>query len=159
MKLTHEITIRAPLVKTFAVASNLPRWPEFLPHHRYNRFVSQTPSGGLVRMSCVRSGIKIRSLAEYRIDTENRQLHFHHVKSTLNVVRGMRVVWDFEELPGGLVRVRISHHLDLKWLVIGPAAAGWVAGRFFIDDIAAKTLAGLKRKLEAQESLPAVPLR
>ena len=115
MKLTYEITIRAPLVKTFAVASKLPRWPEFLPHYRYNRFVSQTPSGGLVRTSCVRSGIKIRWLSEYRIDTKNRQLHFHHLKSTLNAVRGTRAVWDFEELPGGFVRIRISHHLDLKW--------------------------------------------
>lgn len=152
MKLTHEIIVRAPLVKTFAVASNLPRWPEFLPHYRYNRFVSQTPSGGLVRTSCVRSGIKIRWLSEYRIDTKNRQLHFHHLKSTLNAVRGTRVVWDFEELPGGFVRIRISHHLDLKWPMIGPAVANWVAGRFYIQDIAAKTLAGLKRKVEAQES-------
>ncbi|MBV9998343.1 MAG: hypothetical protein JO015_04425 [Verrucomicrobia bacterium] len=92
MKLTHEIIIRAPLVKTFAVASNLPRWPEFLPHYRYNRFVAQTPSGGLVRTSCVRSGITIRSLSEYRIDTKNRQLHFHHLKSTLNALRGTRAV-------------------------------------------------------------------
>jgi ribosome-associated toxin RatA of RatAB toxin-antitoxin module len=159
MNLTREIIIRAPLIKTFAVASNLPRWPEFLPHYRYNRFVSQTPSGGIVKMSCVRSGIAIRWLSEYRIDTKNRQLHFHHFKSTLNATRGMRVVWDFEELPGGLVRIRISHHLDPKWPIIGPAVASWVAGRFFIHDIAGKTLAGLKRKVEAQEPLPAVSLQ
>ena len=112
MNLTDEITIRAPLVKAFAVASNLPRWPEFLPHHRYNRFVSQTPSGGIVKMSCVTSWITIRCLSEYRIDTEKRQLHFHHLKSALNVIRGVRVAWDFEELPGRFVRVRIKHHLD-----------------------------------------------
>jgi ribosome-associated toxin RatA of RatAB toxin-antitoxin module len=159
MNLTDEITIRASLIKIFGVASNLPRWPEFLPHYRYNRFISQTPSGGIVAMSCVSSRIKVRWISEYRIDTENRQLHFQHRKSTLNATRGMKVVWYFEELPGGYVRVSISHNLNLKWLNVGPAIAGWAAGRFLIHDIAGKTLAGLRRKVEAQEYLRAIPLR
>jgi hypothetical protein len=158
MNLTDEITIRAPLIKIFGVASNLPRWPEFLPHYRYNRFILQTPSGGIVRMSCVSSRMKVRWISEYRIDTENRQLHFHHRRSTLNATRGMKVVWEFEELPGGFVHVSIHHHLDLKWLKIGSALAGWVAGRFLIHNIAAKTLAGLKRKVEAQEYVSAIPV-
>jgi ribosome-associated toxin RatA of RatAB toxin-antitoxin module len=159
MNLTNVITIRAPLNKIFSVASNLPRWPEFLPHYRYNRFISQTPSGGIVRMACVSSRFTIRWISEYRIDTENRQLLFHHRKSTLNATRGMKVVWDFEELPAGFVRVSIRHDLDRKWLKIGPALANWVAERFFIQDIAGRTLAGLKRKVEAQEYLLAIPLR
>ncbi len=110
-------------------------------------------------MSCVSSRIAVKWICEYRIDTENRQLHFHHRKSTLNATSGMKVVWDFQELPGGYVRVSISHNLDLKWLIVGSALASWVAGRFFIYDIAEKTLAGLKRKVEAQEYLLAIPLR
>jgi hypothetical protein len=85
-------------------------------------------------------------------------LHFHHRQSTLNATRGMEVVWDFEELFGGFIHVSIHHHLDLKWLQIGSALAGWAAGRFLIHDIAGKTLAGLKRKVEAQEYLSAIPL-
>ena len=158
MNLTDEITIRAPLIKIFGVASNLPRWPEFLPHYRYNRFISQTPSGGIVRMSCVSSQMKIRWISDFRIDPENRQLHFHHRQSTLNATRGMKVVWEFEELPGGFVHVSIHHRLDLKWLKIVSALAGWYAGRFLIHDIAKKTLAGLKRKVEAQEYVSAIPL-
>jgi len=160
MNCIDEINVRAPLIKIFSVASNLPRWPEFLPHYRYNRFISQTPSGGIVRMACVSSRITVRWISEYRIDTENRQLHFHHRKSTLNATRGMNVIWDFQELPdGGFVRVSIRHSLDVKWFTIGPALTSWVAGRFLIHDIAGKTLAGLKRKVEAQEYLRAVPLR
>jgi hypothetical protein len=158
MNLTDEITIRAPLTKVFGVASNLPRWPEFLPHYRYNRFIAQTPSGGLVRMSCVSSRIKVRWVSEYRIDTEHRQLHFHHRQSTLNATRGMEVVWDFEEPFGGFVHVSIHHRLDLKCWRIGSALAGWATGRFLIHDIAGKTLAGLKRKVEAQEYISAIPL-
>jgi hypothetical protein len=151
MKFSNDITIRAPLNKVFSVASNLPRWPEFLPHYRYNRFISQTPSGGIVKMACVSSRLTIRWVSEYRIDTENRQLHFRHRRSTLNATRGMKVVWDFEELPAGFVRVSIRHDLDRQWLKIGPALASWIAGRFFIEEIAEKTLLGLKRKVEAQE--------
>jgi ribosome-associated toxin RatA of RatAB toxin-antitoxin module len=159
MTLVDEIIIRAPVIKIFAVASNLPRWPEFLPHYRYNRFISQTPSGGIVRMSCVSSRMTVNWISEYRIDTENRQLHFHHLKSTLNATRGMKVVWDFEELADGFVRVSIRHDLDVKSPLIGRAIARWVAGRFLIHDIAGKTLAGLKRKAEAQEYLRAIPVQ
>jgi ribosome-associated toxin RatA of RatAB toxin-antitoxin module len=157
MNLTDEITIRAPLIKIFGVASNLPRWPEFLPHYRYNRFITQTPSGGIVRMSCVSSRINVRWVSEFRIDTANRQLHFLHRQSTLNATRGMKVLWDFQELPGGFVHVTINHRHEPKRTLIGPALASWAAGRFFIRDIAGKTLAGLKRKVEAQEYLAAIP--
>jgi ribosome-associated toxin RatA of RatAB toxin-antitoxin module len=157
MNLTDEITIRAPLVKIFAVASNLPRWPEFLPHYRSNQFISQTPSGGIVRMSCVSSRIGLTWISEFRIDPANRQLRFLHRKSTLNATRGMKVTWDFEELPGGFVHVTIHHRHDPKWALIGPPLTSWFAGRFFIHDIAGKTLAGLKRKVEAQEYLAAIP--
>ena len=159
MTLLDEIIIRAPLIKIFGVASNLLRWPEFLPHYRYNRFTSQTPSGGVVRMSCVSSRVAVKWISVYRIDTEHRELHFHHVKSTLNATRGMKIVWDFEELPDGFVRVRIKHDLEVKRTTMALAPATWIAGRFLIHDIAAKTLAGLKYKAEAQEYLRAVPVR
>jgi ribosome-associated toxin RatA of RatAB toxin-antitoxin module len=149
MDRTNEITIRAPLNKIFAVAANLQRWPEFLPHYRYNRYISQTPSGGVIKMACIRSGLKTTRISDYRIDPEKRQLHFYHRKSPFT--RGMKVVWDFEELPGGLVRVVISYNLELKWSLIGPAITGWFGGRVYFHDIAEKTLAGLKRKVEAQE--------
>jgi len=159
MNILNEIIIMAPLLKIFGVASNLSRWPEFLPHYRYNRFISQTPSGGVVRMSCVSAKLTVKCIFVYRIDTAHRELHFHHVKSTMNVIRGMKVVWDFEELPDGFVRVRIKHDLEVKWTTMALAPASWIAGRFLIHDIGAKTLAGLKYKTEAQEYLRAVPMR
>ncbi len=157
MNLTDEITIRASLIKIFGVASNLPRWPEFLPHYRYNRFISQTPSGGIVRMACVSSRIKVRWISEFLIDTANRQLHFHHLQSTLNATRGMKVIWNFEEQPGGFVHLSINHQHQRNWVSIGPALTSWAAERFFIHDIAGRTLAGLKHKVEAQEYLAAIP--
>jgi hypothetical protein len=59
---------------------------------------------------------------------------------------------------GWFVHFSIHHRLDLKWWRNGSALAGWAAGRFLIHDIAGKTLAGLKRKVEAQEYISAIPL-
>ncbi len=155
MKQTNEIIIRAPLKKIFTAASDLSRWPEFLPHYRYNRFLSHTPSGGIVKMSCVRSGLPTTWVSQYRIDTQKRQLHFHHLKSALNATAGMNVVWDFEELGDGAVRVTITHDLHRGLPLVGLAASDWLIGKFFIHHIATKTLAGLKRKVEAVT--PAAP--
>ncbi|HVE15559.1 MAG TPA: SRPBCC family protein, partial [Chthoniobacterales bacterium] len=67
------ITIHAPLHKIFLAASDLTRWPEFLPHYRHNRFLSQTPSGGVVKMSSIHAGIPLSGIQEFRIDPERRE--------------------------------------------------------------------------------------
>ena len=71
------------------------------------------------------------------------------------------MVWKFEERPDGGVQVSVTHELELHWPVIGPLLANRILGGFFVQRIAEKTLAGLKRKLEAQQRLSdqlAVPL-
>jgi ribosome-associated toxin RatA of RatAB toxin-antitoxin module len=157
MKQKNEITIRAPFNRIFAAASDVARWPEFLPHYRYNRYLSHTPSGGVVKMSCVRSGIKATWTSQYRIDLEKRELHFRHLKSTWNVTRGMDVIWKFRELGDGSVHVSITHDIQ-RALPLAPRLMDWIVGRFFIHDIASKTLAGLKRKVEARSPLPVLTL-
>jgi ribosome-associated toxin RatA of RatAB toxin-antitoxin module len=158
MKQTNEITVHAPLGKVFAAASDLARWPEFLPHYRYNRFLSHAPSGGVVKMSWVRSGLPATAVCEYRIDTQNRLLHFRHLKSTLNATAGLKAAWSFKELPDGSVRVSITHEFHRKWPLLRLPMKDWIVRRYFIHDIAAKTLAGLKRKVEAQAPLPVLSL-
>ncbi len=57
MKSSYETIIRSPMEKVFLTVADLARWPEFLPHYRYNRFIRQTASSGLVEMSCYRLGL------------------------------------------------------------------------------------------------------
>jgi ribosome-associated toxin RatA of RatAB toxin-antitoxin module len=149
MRTSNVVTIRAPLYQIFTVASDLARWPDFLPHYRYNRFLSSMPWGGIVKMSAVRTVIPTTWISEYRIDAENYQLHFKHLKSALNATRGMIVVWHFAETPDG-VRVEITHDLELHWPLIGGFVGKYIVGLFFIHHIATQTLAGLKRKVENQ---------
>jgi hypothetical protein len=151
MRTSNVITIKAPLHVIYSTASNLERWPDFLPHYRYNRFLSKMPWGGIVQMSAVRTIIPTTWISEYRIDTDKCQLYFKHLKAFLNATRGMIVIWYFTETPEG-VRVEITHDLELRWPLIGGFVGKYIVGLFFIHHIATRTLAGLKRKVESQPS-------
>jgi hypothetical protein len=148
MRTSNVITIQAPLPTIFMYASDLARWPDFLSHYRYNRFISPMPWGGVVKMSAVRTFIPITWISEYRIDTAKPELYFKHLKSAFNATRGMVVVWTFAETPEG-VRVEITHDLELHWPLIGGFVGKYIVGRFFIHHIANLTLAGLKRRVES----------
>ncbi len=151
MYTSNVIVIQAPLERIFRVASDLPRWPDFLPHYRYNRFLSTMPSGGIVKMSAVRTGIPTTWISEYRIDAEKPEMYFKHLRSACNATRGMVVVWHFTPVPEG-IRVEITHDLELHWPLIGGFVSKYIVGRFFIHHIASLTLAGLKRKVEGMSS-------
>ena len=148
MKAAQSITIHAPLQKVFLAAADLTRWPEFLPHYRHNRFFSQTPSGGVVEMSCWHAGIPVIWVSEFRIDARGRELRFTHLRSTLGAIAGTETVWTFTKETDGGVDVTVTHHPAGGWLVVAPHKA---LGRFLLPRITGKTLAGLKRKLEAQQ--------
>jgi ribosome-associated toxin RatA of RatAB toxin-antitoxin module len=151
MRTSNVITIQAPLHVIYSTAADLAKWPEFLPHYRYNRFLSTMPWGGIVKMSAVRTIIPTTWISEYRIDTENCQLYFKHLKSAFNATRGMVVVWHFTPTTDG-IRVEITHDLELHWPLIGGFVGKYIVGLFFIHHIATRTLAGLKRKVESQPS-------
>ena len=148
---SNVIIIQAPLERIFSVASDLPRWPDFLSHYRYNRFLSKMPWGGIVKMSAVRTIIPTTWISEYRIDAQKPEMYFKHLKSAANATRGMVVVWHFKETPEG-VRVEITHDLELHWPLIGGLVSKYIVGLFFIHHIASLTLAGLKRKVEGMAS-------
>ena len=148
---SNAITINAPLERIYNIAADLPRWPDFLPHYRYNRFLSRMPDGGIIKMSAVRSGIPTTWVSEYRVDPATPQLYFKHLKAAFNATKGMIVLWHFTQTPEG-VRVEITHDLELRWPVIGGFVSKYIVGSFFIHHIATRTLAGLKRKVESMPS-------
>jgi uncharacterized membrane protein len=148
MRTSNVITIKAPLHVIYTTASDLPNWPKFLSHYRYNTFLSKMPWGGIIKMSAVRTFIPTTWISEYRIDTEKCQLYFKHLKSAFNATRGMEVIWTFDETPEG-VRVEITHDLELHWPIIGGFVSRYIVGQFFIHHIATQTLAGLKRRVES----------
>ena len=74
------------------------------------------------------------------------EVRFTHLKA---FTKGMHVVWTFTDTPEG-VRVEIVHDLNFRVPALAPLADA-IIGNFFIDAVAARTLACMKAHLEKSE--------
>lgn len=137
--------MQVPRSIIFETAADLSRWPEFLPHYRYIRYFEKSPERNVVKMAAVRSGIPISWVSEQWIDRERCEVRFRHLKA---FTKGMEVVWTFEETGGG-VRVTILHDLEFRIRALAPVADRIIGG-FFIEHIAGRTLACMKKHLETR---------
>ena len=139
--------MQAPRRLIFETAANLELWPKILPHYRYIRYLERGPDRNVVIMAAKRSGIPISWTSEQIIDRERMEVRFHHLKA---FTKGMRVVWTFEQTPGGVV-VKIAHDLQFRIQFLAPLADK-IIGDFFIHNIANKTLRCMKSHLEAMSN-------
>ena len=138
----HEL-MRAPYERVFALAAEVERWPELLPHYRYVRRIPDR-SARHFEMGARRGPIPVRWRAIQRPLPERRRIEFEH---TGGVTRGMQVAWLFEERDGAL-DVSIEHELELGWPLIGGFAADHIVGPQFIEAIAGRTLRRVKELAE-----------
>lgn len=149
----NEIHMAASAERCFAVAADVERWPEILPHYRWVRFHRQDGFGrGLVEMAARRMfgpiGYPVWWMSEMWADDSVPQVRYHHVKG---LTKGMTVEWRFET-TGGSTRVEIVHKWPdgLNWPLVGDVAADRVIGPVFIHHVADRTLAGVKREAERE---------
>jgi ribosome-associated toxin RatA of RatAB toxin-antitoxin module len=143
------IHIRASADRAYAIAADVERWPDFLPHYRWVRFLERREMGGLVDMSAWRRfgplGWPTWWVSEMTLDPGRGRIRYRHVRG---ITGGMDVEWRLHA-DGTGVRVEIVHHwTGPHWPVIGTAAAELVIGPVFIHHIASRTLAGVKRRAE-----------
>jgi ribosome-associated toxin RatA of RatAB toxin-antitoxin module len=144
----NSVLIRAPRERIFQVVSDLARWPERLPHYRFVRFTGKEPGGrDLVHMSARRSGLPISWFSAYEADAERMELRFEHLRAW---TKGMLVVWTLTPTRDG-TRVEIVHDLGFRVPVLAWLCEPIIGG-FFIDNIAARTLATFKQIIERAES-------
>jgi hypothetical protein len=136
--------MHAPFERVFALAADVERWPELLPHYRYVRRLPDTAERHF-EMGARRGPIPVRWRAIQRPLPAERRIEFVH---TGGVTRGMEVAWRFEERGDGL-DVSIEHELELAWPLIGGFAASRVIGPQFIEAIAGRTLRRVKELAEA----------
>ena len=144
MMLTEtEIEIAAPARGFYDAVADVERWPSFLPHYRYVR----RDADGSYAMAARRGWIPVRWWARVEADPAAPALRFHHVRGW---TQGMEVSWSFTPSAGG-TRVMIVHDLDVHAL---PTARKWftrrVIGEFFVEAIARRTLACVKRFVESE---------
>ncbi len=142
--------IRASLERAFACAADVERWPAWLGHYRWVRFLERRGSGGLVEMAAWRPFGPLRYptwwVSEMTVDATEPCIRFRHVRG---ITTGMDVRWEFAAVDNG-VDVTIVHRWHgPSWPLIGAAVAELVIGPVFIHGIASRTLAGIARVAEA----------
>jgi len=143
MHQSNTILMVAPKEAIFDAAADLERWPTFLPHYRYIRYVERGPVRNIVQMAAKRGIIPISWLSEQIIDRENYEVRFRHLRA---FTKGMEVVWTFDETPEG-VRVEIDHQLQFRVPSLRPVAEPIIGG-CFIDYVASRTLKYMKAYVE-----------
>ena len=136
--------MHAPADRIFALAADVERWPERLPHYRYVRRLPDPNGERRFAMGARRGPIPVRWEAIQRPRPAGSVIEFEH---TGGVTRGMRVAWRFREAGDG-VEVSIDHELHLPWPLIGEPIARWVIGPQFVEAIARRTLRRVKELAE-----------
>ncbi|MDQ7849148.1 MAG: SRPBCC family protein [Armatimonadota bacterium] len=143
MRLQNVIYINAPWERVLALAADVERWPERLPHYRRVRLLQRQGRRTTAEMAARRGRIPVRWLALQEVRPEERRILFTH---TGGLTRGMAVEWTFTPSSPG-VRVAIVHVLPwrppLSWI------AEAIVGRLFIAPIANRTLRRIKALSEA----------
>jgi ribosome-associated toxin RatA of RatAB toxin-antitoxin module len=144
------LRMRAPMAEIFALAADVERWPERLPHYRYVRPLPDPSGMRRFAMGARRGLIPVRWEAIQRLRPEERVIEFVHVGG---VTRGMKVAWRLQpSVDGEAVDVSIQHELTLRWPLIGELVASRIIGPRFIDAIARRTLRRIRDLAEGQAS-------
>jgi hypothetical protein len=151
-----ELVMRGSPAQCFRFGADVERWPEWLPHYRWVRFQRKDGFGtGLVEMAARRGfgplAWPVWWVSEMTVDETVPVVRYRHVAG---ITAGMDVEWSFRDQGDGSTLVRIVHEWSEgpRWPL--PAAlrrwiGGAVIGRVFIHHVASRTLAGIRRAVEA----------
>jgi ribosome-associated toxin RatA of RatAB toxin-antitoxin module len=134
--MANEVLVNAPPARIFALAGATERWPKILPHYRFVRVLEERGASRVVEMAARRGFIPVRWRAEQTNDAATPCIDFRHLSGW---TKGMSVRWTFTPEGAG-TRVRIEHELR------SPIAQ--IAGKYFIDPIATRTLNCMKAEAE-----------
>ncbi len=153
-ELTSHVDVHGEMDHLFALAAAVPRWAEFLPHYRYVRVLDDpdAPPGQLtVAMSAWRGWIPLTWRSRLEVRPADRRLVFRHIGGG---ARGMAVEWNLVRRDGG-VRATITHDLThLAYRLVASRAGHYVLGEQLINPVAGRTLATMKRWVEAGAATP-----
>jgi len=143
MHTESSILIKAPMDRVFSMTSDLTRWPAYLPHYRWVRWIKGGPDRGIVEMAAMRGSIPIKWTSEFHKDSKNPELWFRHLSA---FTKGMEVRWIYDQRENG-VQVTIEHDLKFRWPLLSPIANP-IIGDFMIGWVAPRTLSTFKKLLE-----------
>ncbi len=151
MRTVDRVRVQAPVESVFRAASEVERWPQILSHYRWVKKLEGTGAGTLVEMAAWRPFGPLKYptwwVSEMWIDHAAPAVHYRHVRG---ITTGMDVVWQMVPTAEGTEVTIVHQWSGPHWPMIGATAANWVIGPVFVHGIASRTLAGIKRYLEAE---------
>ena len=148
MKTSISIDMAAPPELVFALARDVERWPQLLPHYVSVTVLERRPDGRVVARLIARRpfvpvlgiGLPVAWRSRSWSESETCRLRFIHQGGATN---GMDVTWRIEPLRIG-ARVTIDHDFRPRL-----AAWAWFIDTFFTRPVAGRTLATFKAIAEA----------
>ncbi len=148
MQSNTTVDIRGPLERIVALAADVERWPEILPHYRWVTVLEGGGDRKVVEMAARRGRIPLRWRAVQEIDRAGPTpvIAYHHIWGP---TRGMDVAWTFAERPRE-VHVAITHEFRPPWPIVGDVVADRVIRPHFIEYVAARTLRTIKQIVERE---------
>lgn len=130
--------------EVYALAAEIERWPEVLPHYRYVRIVRDDGDSRVAEMGARRDWIPVAWSALQRRYPDERRIEFVHVRGATT---GMVVEWRIRPVVGGC-EVRLIHDFDAPWPLVGGWPTNLILGRYFVQGIAHRTLGRIKALTE-----------
>ncbi len=142
----NAIWMQAPPERVFALAADIARWPELLPHYRWVRILEEHDGQRTAEMAARRGPFPVKWTARQRLVPEHGRIAYQHVRG---ITVGMDVEWRLTESDGG-TQVVIVHDLVPRHWLLRTRVTRWIAAEFFVKGIAARTLYHLKRIAEGE---------
>ncbi len=153
MRSVYRLFMRAPVARVFQAAANVERWPELLSHYRWVRMLERRGDGGIVEMAAWRPFGPLRYptwwVSEMWVDATRPSVRYRHVRG---ITAGMDVEWRLEPAFEGTDVTIVHEWSGPGWPLISRPAAEWVIGPVFVQGIAWRTLAGIRREVERADA-------
>jgi ribosome-associated toxin RatA of RatAB toxin-antitoxin module len=145
------VAMQAEPARIFELAARVEDWPVLLPHYRWVRVLRDDGRRRLVEMAARRDRIPVRWTAIQERYPEEGRITFHHVRGA---TRGMDVAWTLRPSePPGTTLVQIWHGFEPHWPLVPARLVDLVVGQYFVNGIAARTLAGLRAHAERESGV------
>jgi hypothetical protein len=146
----NTIEMAGELEHIVALAVDIERWPEILPHYRWVKLLDGGGDHKTVEMAAKRDFIPVkwRAVQDVERDGPTPIIRFTHFGG---VTKGMDVAWTFDVKPGSVL-VRIDHDFQPPWPIVGPTIANRIIGPHFVEAIAGKTLQTIKGIVENRDA-------
>ena len=149
MQTANTVHMAGQLDHIVALAVDVERWPEILPHYRWVKLLEGGGDRKTVEMAARRGRIPVKWRAVQTVERDGAfpVIRYRHIGG---VTKGMDVAWTFERAGDG-IDVRIDHDFRPPWPLVGSLVAERVIGPHFVEAIAGKTLATIKGIVEDRD--------